>query len=248
MTSPAASSKSAQPADALPTVLIPGLLCTPRLYAEQLPALWRFGQVTVADHTRDDSVAGIARRLLAAAPPRFALVGLSMGGYTAFEVMRAAPDRVARLALLDTSARADLPEQGERRRAMIALAREGRFAEVIEPLFLSWVHPSRRTDVTLRAIVQGMAEDTGPDAFVRQITAIMTRPDSRPGLAAIRCPTLVLVGDKDEATSPDRAAEIADGIPGARLVTVPDAGHLTALEQPGHVARALVDWMEMGAR
>src|SRR5579864_5611285 len=237
MTPPAASSKSARPADALPTVLIPGLLCTPRLYAEQLSALWRFGPVTVADHTRDDSVAGIARRLLAAAPPRFVLIGLSMGGYTAFEVMRAAPDRVVRLALLDTSARPDLPEQGERRRALIALAREGRFAEVIEPLFLSWVHPSRRTDAALRGIVHGMAEDTGSQAFVRQITAIMTRPDSRPGLAAIRCPTLVLVGDKDEATSPDRAAEIADGIPGARLVTVPNCGHLSTLERPAGVTR-----------
>jgi pimeloyl-ACP methyl ester carboxylesterase len=248
MTPPAASSKSARPAAALPTVLIPGLLCTPRLYAEQLPALWRFGQVTVADHTRDDSVAGIARRLLTAAPPRFALVGLSMGGYTAFEVMRAAPDRVVRLALLDTAARADTPEQSERRRGMMALARDGRFAEVFEPLFQSWVHRDHRTDAALRDIVRSMAEDTGPEAFLRQQTAIMTRPDSRPGLAAIRCPTLVLVGDGDEATPPDRAAEIADGIPGARLVTVPDAGHLTTLEQPGHVARALVEWMEMGAR
>src|SRR5579864_5712431 len=191
MTPPAASSKSARPADALPTVLIPGLLCTPRLYAEQLSALWRFGPVTVADHTRDDSVAGIARRLLAAAPPRFVLIGLSMGGYTAFEVMRAAPERVARLALLDTSARPDLPEQGERRRSQIALARDGRFAEAIAPLFPLWVHPSHRADATLRSLVEGMAEETGPAAFVRQMTAIMTRPDSRSDLAAIRCPTLV---------------------------------------------------------
>ena len=229
--------------ESLPIVLIPGLLCSPRLYAEQLPALWRFGAVTVADHTRDDSVGGIARRLLAAAPPRFALVGLSMGGYTAFEVMRAAPDRVVRLALLDTSARPDLPEQGERRRAQIALARGGRFAEVLDPLFQSWVPSSHRADATLRHVVQLMAEETGPDAFVRQITAIMTRPDSRPGLAAIRCPTLVLVGDKDEATPPERAAEIADGIPGARLVAVPESGHLSPLEQPAHVTRALVEWL-----
>jgi len=229
--------------ESLPVVFIPGLLCTPRLYAEQLPAVWRFGPVTVADHTRDDSVAGITRRLLAAAPPRFALVGLSMGGYTAFEVMRAAPDRVVRLALLDTAARPDVPEQGERRRAQIALARGGRFAEVVEPLFATWVHPSHRTDPTLRQIVQGMAEDTGPDVFARQMTAIMTRPDSRPGLAAIRCPTLVLVGDHDEATPPDRAAEIANGIPGARLVTVPESGHLTTLEQPAFVTRALVEWL-----
>ena len=243
-----AGPESARTAESAPIVLIPGLLCTLRLYAEQLPALWRFGPVTVADHTRDDSVAGIARRLLAAAPPRFALVGLSMGGYTAFEVMRAAPDRVVRLALLDTSARPDIPDQTERRRAQMALARDGRFAEVFEPLFLSWVHRAHRTDETLRRIVRGMAEDTGPEAFVRQQTAIMTRPDSRPGLAAIRCPTLVLVGDGDEATPPDRAAEIAHGIPGARLVTVPESGHLSTLEQPQHVTRALVDWLGVGER
>lgn len=239
-----AGSGAARREDSLPIVLIPGLLCTPRLYADQLPALWRFGQVTVADHTRDDSVAGIARRLLAAAPPRFVLVGLSMGGYTAFEVMRAAPDRVVRLALLDTAARADTPEQTERRRGMMALARDGRFDEVLEPLFLSWVHRSHRTDEGLRRIVRGMAEDTGPEAFVRQQTAIMTRPDSRPSLGAIRCPTMVLVGDGDESTPPERAAEIAEGISGSRLVTIPDAGHLTTLEQPERVTQALVEWLE----
>jgi pimeloyl-ACP methyl ester carboxylesterase len=228
-----------------PIVLIPGLLCSPRLYAEQLPALWRFGPVTVADHTRDDSVAGIARRLLEAAPPRFALVGLSMGGYTAFELMRQAPDRVTRLALLDTSARPDTPEQTERRRTQIALAQQGRFGEVLEPLFLLWVHRTRRNDEGLRRIVRRMAEqETGPEVFVRQQTAIMTRPDSRPGLPAIRCPTLVLVGDGDEPTPPDLAAEIAGGISGARLVTVPECGHLSTLERPDDVNRALVDWLD----
>ncbi|HKX19133.1 MAG TPA: alpha/beta fold hydrolase [bacterium] len=240
------ASPGGQPAaagDPIPIVLVPGLLCTPRLYAEQLPALWRFGQVTVADHTRDDSIAGIARRLLAAAPPRFALVGLSMGGYTAFEVMRQHPGRVARLALLDTSALADTPAQHERRRGMMALAREGRFDEVLDPLFQSWVHRSHRTDAALRQIVSQMAHDTGPEAFVRQQSAIMTRPDSRPVLGAIRCPTLVLVGDGDESTPPDRAAEIAQGISGSWLITIPEAGHLTTLEQPERVALALTDWL-----
>src|SRR5215472_18836149 len=102
--------------DPLPIVLIPGLTCSARLYADQIPALWRFGPVTVADHTRDDSMAAIARRILAAAPPQFALAGLSMGGYIAFEIMRQAPQRVTRLALLDTSARADTPERLAQRR------------------------------------------------------------------------------------------------------------------------------------
>ena len=106
----------------LPTVLIPGLLCTPRLYPEQIPALWRFGPVTVADHTRDDSMGGIARRILSLAPPKFALVGLSMGGYVAFEMLRQAPDRVAKLALLDTTAR---PDAARADRAAQAANRDG---------------------------------------------------------------------------------------------------------------------------
>ena len=227
----------------LPVVLIPGLLCSPRLYGEQLPDLWRFGPLFIADHTRDDSVAGMARRILAASPPRFALAGLSMGGYVAFEIMRASPERVVRLALLDTSARADTPEASDRRRAQIALAKSGRFGEVLDQLFSVWVHRARRSDEALRRIVQRMAEETGTEAFARQQTAIMTRPDSRPGLAGIRCPTLVLVGDGDEATPPDRAAEMANGIAAARLVTIPECGHLSPLERPQHVTRALVDWL-----
>ena len=232
--------------ESLPIVLIPGLVCSPRLYGEQLPELWRFGPLFIADHTRDDSLEGIAQRILMAAPRRFALVGLSMGGYTAFEIMRSSPDRVARLALLNTSARADTSEQSDRRRAQIALARGGRFGEVLDQLFSVWVHPSRRDDEMLRRTVQRMAEETGPDVFVRQLTAIMTRRDSRPDLAAIRCPTLVLVGDGDNATPPERAAEIASAIPASRLVTIPECGHLSTLERPQQVTRALTEWLETG--
>jgi pimeloyl-ACP methyl ester carboxylesterase len=117
--------------EALPIVLVPGLLISPRLYAEQLPTLWQHGPVTIADPTRDDTMAAIAGRILAHAPPRFALAGLSMGGYICFELARQAPDRVVRLALLDTSARPDTPELTRRRYAQIALARSGRFAEVL---------------------------------------------------------------------------------------------------------------------
>jgi pimeloyl-ACP methyl ester carboxylesterase len=229
--------------DPLPIVLVPGLLATARLYAEQIPELWRFGPVTVAMHTRDDSISAIARRILSAAPPKFALAGLSMGGYIAFEVMRQAPARVARLALLDTSARPDAPEQTEQRRAQIELARRGRLAEVSEVLFPRLVHAARRDDEILRRTVRLMTEEVGPDAFVRQQTAIMGRGDSRPGLAAIRCPTLVIVGDGDQLTPPERAAEISDGIPGAQLVTVPGSGHLSTLEQPRAVTQALTTFL-----
>ena len=169
----------------LPIVLIPGLTCTARLYAEQIPALWQFGPVMVADHRRDDSMAAIARRILAAAPPRFALAGLSMGGYIAFEIMRQAPERVAKLALLDTGARGDTPEQTERRQVVIGLAKSGRFAEMPEIAFPVYVHRNRHGDAALKAIVRAMAEETGAEAFLRQQQAIIGRPDSRPGLGAI---------------------------------------------------------------
>src|SRR5271157_5027242 len=118
--------------DGLPIVLVPGLNCSARLYAEQIPALWRFGPVTVADHTRDDSIPAMAGRILAAAPPRFALAGLSMGGYIALEIMRQTPQRVVKLALLDTSSHAETAEQTEHRRPIIEAAQTGRFAEVPE--------------------------------------------------------------------------------------------------------------------
>src|ERR1700759_1701708 len=137
------------PDASLPIVLIPGLTCTARLYADQIPALWPFGPVTIADHRRDDSMAAIARRILAAAPPRFALAGLSMGGYIAFEIMRQAPERVAKLALLDTGARAETAEQTARRQAPLALAKAGRYAEIADLAFPIYVHRDRHGDEAL---------------------------------------------------------------------------------------------------
>jgi len=231
-------------ADGLPIVLIPGLNCSARLYAEQIPALWRFGPVTVADQRRDDSIAAIARRLLTAAPPRFALAGLSMGGYIAFEIMRQAPQRVVKLALLDTGARPETAEQTQGRQRRIELTKTGRFAEAVDIHFPLLVHRDRHDDEALKRLVRAMAEETGPEAFLRQQQAIMGRADSRPGLAAIACPTLVLVGDADVLTPPAQAQEMVAGIPGARLVIVPDCGHLSTLERPQAMTQALVEWME----
>lgn len=230
--------------DSLPVVLVPGLLCSPRLYAEQMPALWPFGPVMVADTRRDATIEGMARRILAAAPPRFALVGLSMGGNVANAITRIAPDRVARLALLSTSPRPDTPEAGERRRKQIALAREGRFSEIPDLLLPLFLNANRQNDTRLQNIVRAMALETGPDAFERQQNAIMTRADARPFMPGYRCPTMVLVGDGDTLTPPDTAHEAAGLIPGARLVVVPDCGHLSTLEQPDAVTRALVNWIQ----
>ena len=230
-------------ASSVPILLVPGLLCSARLYAPQIPALWPYGPVTVVDHRRDADMAAIAARILKDAPPRFTLAGLSMGGYIAFAMLRLAPERIARLVLLDTSARPDTPEQTAGRKTQIAMAQADRFGEIPELSIPRFLHRNRQHDERLTAIVRQMAEETGPDAFVRQQNAIMTRPDSRPLLVSIACPTLVLVGDGDEATPPELNREIAGGISGAKLEVVPDCGHLSTLEQPEAVNTALADWL-----
>jgi len=229
--------------ESLPIVLVPGLNCSPRLYAPQVPELWCFGPVSVANHTRDDTMAAIARGILADAPPRFALAGLSMGGYIALEIVRQAPARVAKLALLDTGARDDPPEAQERRRTNIGAAEAGRFDEIIEAQFPLYVHPSRASDAALRSVYLAMCHEVGPQAYVRQQKAIMGRADSRPLLPTIRCPTLVLVGEQDAATPPELSEEMAAAIPGARLVKVADCGHLSTLERPEAVTKAMVEWL-----
>jgi pimeloyl-ACP methyl ester carboxylesterase len=223
--------------------LVPGLLCSPRLYADQIPPLWRLGPVTIADHTRDDSVGAMARRILSSAPPQFALVGLSMGGYISFEILRQAPQRVTKLVLLDTTSRPDLREQSEARRAQIELARSGRLREVCDAAFPRLVHPKHRSDHRIRQVMQRMADEVGVEGFAHQQAANIARPDSHPDLGAIHCPTLVLVGDSDELTPPERAAEIVNGIADARLVVVPESGHSTPLEQPAFVTRELVEFL-----
>lgn len=228
----------------VPLLAVPGLTCSARLFAPQIPVLWRYGPVMIANHRQDDTMDAVARRILDNAPPRFALAGLSMGGYIAFAIMRLAPERVVRLALLDTSARADTPEQTAARQMQIAMTQAGRFAEIPEMSMPRYFHPSRLNDVSVTATVRHMAEETGPDAFIRQLKAIMSRPDSRPMLSAIHCPTLVLVGDADAATPPDLAREIAGGITGSKLVVVPDCAHLSTLEQPEAVNAALVNWLK----
>jgi pimeloyl-ACP methyl ester carboxylesterase len=230
-------------AQSLPLVLVPGLLCSARLYAPQIAALWPFGQVAIADHRRDADMAAIAACILAKSPPRFALAGLSMGGYIAFAMMRLAPERIAKLALLDTSARPDAPEAKAGREKFITMAEAGKLNDVVETLTPRFLHRNRTNDESLKRIVRDMAAETGVEAFVRQTKAIMSRPDSRPLLASIRCPTLMLVGEGDELTPPGLAKEIADGISGAKLTVVPNCGHLSTVEQPEAVNVALSEWL-----
>jgi pimeloyl-ACP methyl ester carboxylesterase len=227
----------------LPLVLVPGLLCSARLFAPQVAALWPLGPVTIADHRRDSDMAAIAKRILDEAPPRFALAGLSMGGYIAFAMMRLAPERIAKLALLDTSARPDMPEQKAGREKFIAMAEAGKLMDVVDTLTPKFLHRDRAQDETLKGVVRTMARETGAEAFVRQQKAIMSRADSRLLLTSIRCPTLVLVGEGDELTPPELSKEIAAGIEGATLTVVPDCGHLSTLEKPEAVNATLSAWL-----
>jgi pimeloyl-ACP methyl ester carboxylesterase len=229
-----------------PLVLIPGLLCDERLFAAQRGALEAAGVATsVADVTRDESVADMARSVLTEAPAgRFALAGLSLGGYVALEVVRQAPDRVGRLALLDTQARADTEEAKARRRGLMELAERGEFRGVTSRLLPLLIHADRLGDAALTGIIQAMAEAVGREAFLHQQQAIMGRPDSRPSLAAVGVPTLVLAGREDAITPPELQQEMAAAVPQAALVLLPRCGHLSTLERPDAVTRQLLAWLD----
>jgi pimeloyl-ACP methyl ester carboxylesterase len=226
-----------------PLILLPGLLCDRALWAAQLEALADIADMTVADLTGGEAMSAMAAAVLAAAPPRFALAGMSMGGYVSFEIMRQAPDRVLRLALLDTSARPDTKAQSASRRELIAQAQRGDFKGVTPRLLPRWVHPDRVKDAALADAVTAMTQRVGRDAFLRQQVAIMNRPDSRPGLSQIRCPTLVLCGREDQSTPPEHHREIAADIPHARLAIIDRCGHLSPLEHPEIVSRQMRDWL-----
>jgi pimeloyl-ACP methyl ester carboxylesterase len=227
----------------IPTVLIPGLACTSDLFARQLATLWPAGPVMIASTLAGGTMAEIAGAILAQAPPRFALAGLSMGGYIGLEIMRRAPERVTRLALLDTSARADAPEQTEVRRVLMARARGGEFDAVLAETAPTLLHPARRDDAALISIQLRMGHVIGAEAYCRQQEAIIGRADSRSRLPSIAVPTLVLVGDQDGVTPPDRARELAGAIPRAGLTIIRNAGHLSTLEQPTAVNQALARWL-----
>jgi len=226
-----------------PIVLVPGMLCTTEIFASQIAALWPYGSVTVASTLEGETIAEMAAAILAAAPPRFALAGISMGGFIELEIMRQAPERVIKLALLDTEARPDTPEQTAQRRALLAQVNTGNFEMLLAMAVPAIVHPAHQNDPALRETNVRMGLAVGIERWARQAEAVMARIDYRPHLPTISVPTLVLVGDSDTFTPPDRAEEMVAAIPGARLVVVPECGHASTIEQPDAVDRALVEWI-----
>jgi pimeloyl-ACP methyl ester carboxylesterase len=228
-----------------PLVLLPGLLCDAALWEPQLNDLADIADFFVADLTEHETMKEMAAAVLRDAPwKEFALAGLSMGGYVAQEIMRQAPQRVTKLALLDTRSRPEAPEETERRHQFIKLAQSERgFTPVTTRLLPLLLHPSRVKERALVQVIREMAERTGVEAYVRQQTAIISRPDFRPDLAGIKCPTLVLCGRQDQLTPLSDSEQIAAGIPGAKLVVVEDCGHMSTLERPETVNKVMRRWL-----
>jgi pimeloyl-ACP methyl ester carboxylesterase len=227
----------------VPIVFVPGLLCSAEAFSSQAAALWPFGPVTIASTLEGASIPKIAAAILAEAPSQFALAGISMGGYICFEIMRQAPERVVKLALLNTSARPDTPEETVQRRALLAQAQSGDFKAVLAQVMPAILHPAHRNNPILRDTTLRMGLTVGFEGFSRQTEAVIGRIDSRPNLPAISVSTLVVAGDSDPLMPQDRAEEIASAIPHARLVVIPECGHASTLEQPEAINQALIDWI-----
>ena len=219
-------------------MLLPGMLCDHRLWQHQSSALGP--NVHYADTSRDDNFEAMAQRALEHAPPRFAVIGLSMGGILAFEIWRQAPERVTHMALLDTNPHPDTPERRSLRLEQIAKAMSGGLRELavdsLKPLYLAAEH---RDDEALLELVLDMAMTLGPEVFERQSQALRNRADSVPTLDTVDCPTLVLCGDEDSLCPPKYHHLMAERIRGARLCIVENCGHLSSLEQPEVVTREL---------
>jgi pimeloyl-ACP methyl ester carboxylesterase len=229
---------------ATPVFILPGLLEDADAFQHQLEHLREFTPCTVADLTRADSIAALASQALEQAPPGpFALAGHSMGGYVALEIMRQAPERVARLALLNTHARPDSPEATENRKRLMALA-EKDFPAVITTLIPKLMTAEHLQDSEMSGTVSEMALSVGKDAFLRQERAIIRRVDSRPHLPKIQCKTLVLAARDDALMPVELLEELARGIPQATLAIVEDSGHMACLEQPERVTELLRAWLE----
>jgi pimeloyl-ACP methyl ester carboxylesterase len=223
-------------------LILPGLLENGDGFREVIRGLQGSIDCTVADMTGADAIAGLAANALRQAPEgELMLAGHSMGGYVALEIMRSAPQRISRLALLNTHARPDSPESSDLRRRLMALA-DRDFGAVVDALIPKLLLPTHLDDAALLGIVKSMARAIGPEAFKRQEAAIIGRIDSRPHLKAIRVPTVVIASRGDAIMPVEILQELSDGIAGARLAIVENSGHMAAIEQPVAVLEVMRKW------
>jgi len=220
-----------------PLVLIPGYMLDDALWDGMLQHMPPELPLHFASLAEGDSIAAMAQAILARCPPQFSLLGFSMGGYVAREMVRTAPGRVLSLALVATSSRADLPLQVEQRNKAACATPLAPFRGLGRAAIAQSLRPDNAANEALVAHVRAMGERLGREVFVRQ--SLIVRGADTDRLSDIHCPTLVVAGAEDLLRSPDEARELAAGIPGAQLVTVPHAGHLIPLEQPQALAAAL---------
>ena len=227
-----------------PLVLLPGMMCDARLFAPQIAALSATRAIHVAPIGDEDNVADLATRVLAHAPPQFALAGLSMGGIVAMEIYRQSPNRIERIAFLDTNPMAETPEVAAGREPQIAKVLAGDLRSVLrdemKPRYLA-DGPNRAVTLDL---CMDMAMNLGVDVFINQSRALQTRPDQQDTLRKITVPTLVLCGREDALCPVHRHELICDLVPDAMLEVIEGAGHLPTLEQPEITTAALAHWLE----
>lgn len=223
-------------------VLIPGLLNDAELWRDQIAALECEVDCHVADITQGDDLETLARGILSGAPPRFALAGFSLGGYVAIEVARQAPERIERLALLDTSISPDSPERSRTRRQLEDKAgMPGRFHGFGNQLLRTYLSARHLEDEAIVARIRGMTERLGAEVFIRQ--SRIERKDGTQVLAALTCPVLILCGEDDVLTPVSEHVRMAALAPQSTLVAVPGSGHMTPIEDPQAVIMALRDWL-----
>jgi pimeloyl-ACP methyl ester carboxylesterase len=231
-----------------PLVLLPGLLCDQAVWQCQIDALRDVAECTCMDWGHLDSIVGMAERVLRLAPDRFSLAGHSMGGRIAFQVVRLAPERVARLALFNTGADtrpsgAAGEEEERKRRVLLQIAKERGMRAVALEWLPPMIAPGRMADAALVESIVSMVARKTPEIYEAQMLALLGRPDAKPGLAKIGCPTLLLTGREDGWSPPARHQEMAAMIPHSRVVIVPDSGHMAPMEQPAAVAAAMREWL-----
>ncbi|AXI47426.1 alpha/beta hydrolase [Sulfitobacter sp. SK012] len=228
-----------------PLVLLPGMMCDARLFGPQIAELSADTAVMVAPVTGGDRIEEIASGLLDALPRRFALAGLSMGGIVAMEILRRAPDRVTRIALMDTNPLAETPVIAANREPQIVKARAGRMLEVMrEEMKPNYLAPGPYRGEVLDLVLD-MAQVLGPDVFIRQSRALQRRKDQQVTLRKCKVPALILCGAHDALCPVKRHEFMAELIPYATLRVMEQSGHLPTLEQPSETTFALREWLQM---
>ena len=226
-------------------LLLPGLMCDSAVWAHQRTHLSRHARIIIPEFRGFDSLTAMAQHVLDTAPEAYAVAGHSMGGRVALELFNLAPERMKRLALLDTGVHPKNPGEDQVRQEYIDLALQGGMEAVAEKWIPPMIHPERLGDTDLTGAIKAMVERTSVAEFTGQIRALLNRPDASACLPRIKCPTLLLAGRQDSWSPPGQHEAMLQQIPNATLVIIENSGHMTPMERPEAVTAALQDWLNM---